>query len=164
MKKTVHGVVDRQLVAAEFDATKRVWVKCPEDLDNGSVVALGDTYMDGEKMIYEASKADKGATLSAIAILANPEVMADERLNEFSDYYNKKGQIVLVDIVEPRNVLAMTKECLNGDVAVGKFVELDGSYKLKVVAIGTAGSLTVGKIIDVHEGKYGVYITGTVAA
>lgn len=161
MAKTVHGVVDRQLVAAEWDGSKRVYVLCDKDMDNGSVVLLKDLKpTEGFVQVYSVGDVAATSGLDEIAIIANPEINIDDRDKNLEDYYNKAGKIVLADRLEAGNFLGMTKECFDGTPAVGKKVALQVGRKLKVVDGEVADATHFGTIVDEVNGKFGVQIVG----
>lgn len=150
-----YAVVDRQLVAAEWDGTKRIAIEIDEDMQNGSVVLIGNR-VAGEMNLFTVSTPAANTPIEKIGFVASPEVWADERKRNMSDFINIKGTIGNADILEKGNVVAMTKEGFDGEPVVGKFVELQASRKLKVVDTPTEGSTLFGKIIDLYNKKYGI--------
>lgn len=154
-----HAVVDRQLVASEWDGTKRIAIDVDVDMDNGSIVVPSDR-VDGEMNLFKVNTPTASTPLNKIAMVTTGEINADPRLRNMSDFYNKKGTIGNADYFEEGNVIAMTAEGFDGTPTVGKLVELQASRKLKVVDTLTEGSTQFGKIIDLFNGKYGIRVGG----
>jgi len=148
-----HAVITRERVAAEWDGSKRVSLKCKADIDNGNIVVLGDK-LPGERELYDYSIPTASTKLDEIVILGTPEVMADERKKNISDFYNEVGQPMDGDMLEKTNYVGLTEEAFGGTPVVGEFVEIEGgSTKLKPAA---TDANAVGKIVDLYNGKYGV--------
>ena len=156
-----YAVITREKMASEFDGTKRVSLKINEDLQNGSVVVVGDL-VTGKREVYETSKPSVDTKLTDIAILTTPEVDPDERKKNLSDFVNKKDalQPATGDYLTAKDIFSLTAEGFDGTPAVGNTVELQASYKLNAVATATSGSTVVGKIVDYVNGEYAVKVIG----
>lgn len=150
-------VITRERMASEFDGTKRVALKINEELQNGSVVVVGDLVV-GEREVFATSKPAVDTAISKIAILTSPEVDADERKKNLSDFINPVGVPATGDYLTAKDIFSVTAEGLDGTPVVGDVVELQASYKLKVVTTATVGSTVVGKIIDFVNGKYAIKV------
>lgn len=156
-----YAVITREKMASEYDGTKRVSLKINEDLQNGSVVVVGDL-VSGKREVFATTKPTATTKLTDIAILTTPEVDADERKKNLSDFTNKAASLLPAtgDYLTARDIFSLTAEGFDGTPAVGNIVELQADYKLKVVSSATAGSTSVGKIVDFANGKYAVKVIG----
>lgn len=152
-----YAVITRERMTSEYDGTKRIAVKIAEDLQNGSVVVVGGL-VDGEREAYSTSKPALDTAVSAIAILTSPEVCADERKKNLSDFTNPKEKLATADLLCSRDIFSLTAEGFDGTPAKDAIVELQASYKLKAVSTATSGATAVGKIIDYMNGKYAVQV------
>lgn len=158
MAKIKHGVVRTDLMSGTHDATRLRSVKymadgkTATDIDNGCVVAL-DGLMDGEREVYKAVTPKANTALSKIVVIANPEVMYDERLKQLEDYYNEAGKVIRGYIPQKdTDVIAVTAECLEftGVPAKGWVVELTAGVKMKAVQSATTSSTKIGEIIGIE--------------
>ena len=152
-----YAVITREKMASEFDGTLRVAVKINEELQNGSVVVVGDL-VAGEREVFATSAPEADTTIDEIAILTSPEVVADERKKNLSDFVNPVTKPATADYLVKRDIFSLTAEGFDGTPAVGNVVELQaGSYKFNAVASAT-GATVVGKIVDFVNGKYAVKV------
>lgn len=147
-----HCICDTSLMLGTVSASKLVNVKLSAAVDNGNIVAIG-ALADGESEAFVASKPTATTPISKLALIKAPEVLADERLKNLGDFYNKAGAIVRGYLFESGGEFRLTAEGLSGTPAVGNAVEADASYKLKAVASATGSSTQIGTIIAV-EGDY----------
>ncbi|GLB26600.1 hypothetical protein LXJ15735_28410 [Lacrimispora xylanolytica] len=156
-----YAVITREKMASEYDGTKRVSLKINEDLQNGSVVVVGDL-VSGKREVFATTKPTASTKLTDIAILTTPEVIADERKKNLSDFTNKAASLLPAtgDYLTAKDIFSLTAEGFDGTPAVGNIVELQADYKLKVVSSATAGSTSIGKIVDFANGKYAVKVIG----
>lgn len=169
MANTKHGVVRTDLMSGTYDASRLRSVKYMADgatetqIDNGCVVALSGL-MDGEREVYKAVTPAANTALNKIVVIANPEVMYDERLKHLEDYFNEAGKVIRGYIPQiDTDIFSVTAECLEftGTPAKGWVVELMAGVKLKAVAAATEGSTKVGEIIDVETvGARTYYVVG----
>lgn len=150
-----YAVITREKMVSEYDGTKRIAVKIDEELQNGSVVVVGDL-VDGEREIYATSKPAANTDINDIVILTSPEVDADERKKSLSDFVNPTTKPATGDYICKNDIFSLTAEGFDGEPKKGAIVELQAGYKLKAVASATEGSTVVGKIIDFVNGKYAV--------
>ena len=147
-----HCICDTSLMLGTVSASKLVNVKLSAAVDNGNIVAIG-ALADGESEAFAASKPTATTPISKLALIKAPEVLADERLKNLGDFYNKAGAIVRGYLFESGDEFRLTAEGLSGTPAVGNAVEADASYKLKAVSSATGSSTQIGTIIAV-EGDY----------
>ena len=147
-----HCICDASQMLGSSSASKLVNVKLSADIDNGNIVALG-ALAAGESEAFAASKPAANTPISKLALIKAPEILADERLKNLGDFYNKAGKIVRGYLFESGDEFRLTAEGLSGSPAVGYAVEADASYKLKAVASATGSSTQIGTIIAV-EGDY----------
>lgn len=155
-------VVTREKMTSEWDGSKRLSVKYrPSGVDaaieNGNLVVVGDL-IDGEREVYAASTPAVDTVIGKIALITTPEVVADERKKNISDFRNEAGDVCTADRLFSGDIFSLTAEGFEGTPEKGKLVELQAGTKLKVVATITSGSTAVGKIIDVVNGKYAVQV------
>ena len=88
-----HCICDSANMSGSFLSSKHVNVKLSADVDNGNIVAIG-ALADGESEAFVASKPTATTPISKLALIKAPEVLADERLKNLGDFYNKAGAIV----------------------------------------------------------------------
>lgn len=143
-----HAIVNTDKMAGTDVRTKLVSVLYQnasgkaQEIDNGNVVVI-DGLMSGEREIYKAVTPAVSSKLGKIVLIASPEVMYDERLKNYSDFYND-GSV-------PQRGYVLT----SGDIftvsapAVGNVVEMAAGTKLNIAASATSGSTQIGKIIEV---------------
>ena len=150
-----YAVITREKMVSEYDGTKRIAVKIDEELQNGSVVVVGDL-VAGEREVFATSAPEADTTIDEIAILTSPEVVADERKKNLSDFVNPTTKPATGDYICKKDIFSLTAEGFDGEPKKGAIVELQAGYKLKAVDAATEGSTVVGKIIDFVNGKYAV--------
>lgn len=130
------------------------------EIQNGNVVKLGDLET-GSREIYKGATPTANDDLTAIVLVASPEVMYDERKRNLDEFINEKGAIARGYRLHKHDIFSVTKDALDGVAtpAVGNVVELKAGTKLNVAATATSGSTQVGKIIDVNiVGRYTYYV------
>lgn len=159
---TKYPVITREAMASEYNGVLRKSAKyLPSGVEtaisNGNVVVLG-SLISGEREMYTATTPTVDTALSAIAIVTTPEVIADERLKNLSDFTNEAGAELTVDKLTSGDVFSLTSEGFSGTPAVGKVVELQAGVVLKVVDVLTVGSTKVGDIVDFVNNKYAVKV------
>lgn len=129
------------------------------EIENGNVVKVGDL-MEGEREVYKATAPEADTPITEIALIADPEVMYDERKKALYEFINEAGDIVRGYRLHTGDIFSVTKEALSAaaDIAIGDAVELQADTKLKVAASATEGSTEVGKVIDINiVGPYTYY-------
>jgi len=158
-------VVTREKMTSEYDGTKRVSVKYQplgEDtaIENGNVVVLGGL-IDGEREIYTSSTPAANSTVASLVLITTPEVLADERLKNLSDFRNEAGDVATGDRLFSGDIFSVTAEGLTGTdetLVKGAVIELQAGTKLKAVSVLTGGSTQVGTIIDIVNDKYAIQV------
>ncbi len=125
-------------------------------IENGNVVLIG-ALVSGEREVYSASTPAVNSSLSAIALVATPEVMADERKKNLNEFRNEAGEICRGYMLRSGDVFSVSTDgitAISGTApAAGQIVELAAATKLKLVASLTSGSTQVGTVIGI-EGSY----------
>lgn len=128
-------------------------------IENGNVVKLG-ALETGSREIYKGVTPAANDDITAIVLIASPEVMYDERKRNLDDFINEAGTIARGYRLHKHDIFSVTKEALDGaeTPAVGDVVELKAGTKLNVKAAATgatSGSTVVGTIIDKNVvGRY----------
>lgn len=129
-------------------------VDVEKEIENGNVVEVGDL-LEGERELHRAVAPTAATELKKVGLVANPEVLYDERLHGLEKYINRAGQNVRIYYLHSGDEFGVTPngfEVANGyKVKVGDAVELMAGTKLKIVATATSGSTQVGKIIAVEK-------------
>ncbi|MBQ2212325.1 MAG: hypothetical protein II410_05475 [Ruminococcus sp.] len=132
------------------------------EIENGNVVKLG-ALETGSREIYKGVTPAANDDITAIVLVASPEIMYDERKRNLDEFINKAGTIARAYRLHKHDIFSVTKDALDGAAtpAVGDVVELKAGTKLNVVAAAsgaTQGSTVVGKIIDINiVGRYTYY-------
>jgi len=136
----------------------------PEDtmteIENGNVVKLG-ALETGSREIYKGATPAANDDITAIVLVASPEIMYDERKRNLDEFINKAGTIARGYRLHKHDIFSVTKDALDGveTPAIGNVVELKAGTKLNVAATATNGSTQVGTIIDVNiVGRYTYYV------
>ena len=118
-------------------------------IDNGNVVAL-DSLITGEREVFKAVKPTAKTKLEAIALIASPEYMVDERKHNLDEFTNEKGDIARAYIFHNGDIFSVTAEALDGTPSVGHAVEVKaGQTKIHTAATETASALVIGKVIEI---------------
>lgn len=122
-------------------------------IENGNIVKVGKL-LDGERNIFVATAPEKDTDLNDLALVASPEVLADERKKGLGEFRNEAGDNSRGYLLRSKNIFSVTKEAVTGVPAKDAYVELAaGKTTLAVVSAPTASTTTVGKIIDI-EGDF----------
>ena len=169
MANKKHAVIRTDLMSGTYDASRLRSVLYMGDgsanmeIDNGCVVALNGL-MEGQREVYQGITPAANTKLNMIVVIANPEVMYDERLKQLEDYYNEAGKVIRGYIPQvDTDIFSVTAEALDfeGEPAVGWAVELQAGVKLKAVETATEGSTQVGKLIQIEKvGARTYYVVG----
>ena len=129
-------------------------------IENGNVVKVG-ALMTGEREVYKATAPAANTPITEIALIADPEVMYDERKKALYEFINEAGDIVRGYRLHTGDIFSVTAEALATSLSaieVGNVVELQAGTKLKVTSSLTANSTQVGTIIDINVvGPYTYY-------
>ena len=128
-------------------------------IENGNVVLVG-ALVSGEREVYSASTPSANSALASIALVATPEVMADERKKNLNEFRNEAGEICRGYMLRSGDIFSVTTDgitAVSGTApAVGQLAELAAATKIKLVTAAagiTSGSTQVGTVIGV-EGSY----------
>lgn len=130
-------------------------LEAPEEIDNGSVCALGD-FVKGE--VWKAAipkKTDK-------VILINTSIVIYEeytkKCQEEARFFNEKGDIMRGFELKDTDKFAISAEAFSDDAdpAIGKFVAVDGvGYKLMTYDTAPTDTAFYGEIYDIAtNGNY----------
>lgn len=125
-------------------------VRVGEDLQNGSVVALG-AYEVNEREVRTCTAPDADTKIGALAILGSEEVVANVKYDTVAGFINLKGSVARAYIFEHGDMFSATAECFDGTPAVGHTIEtLAGTYKMKAVETAS-GATVIGECIAVEK-------------
>lgn len=118
------------------------------EAENGIFVTLGDL-VEGEREVHKATEVALGtATGTGVCLVASPEVLYDERKNEF-DFVNEKGSnargVLLTAGDKFKIYHSADSTTLNKTIAVGdvtlKVIEKNGdTVAYEVVSVGKAAA------------------------
>lgn len=133
-------------------------VNTPTEIENGNIVLLGDLE-EGSREIYVGTDPAANSALRDVVLIANPEVMYDERKRSLEDYINPAGKAIRGYRLHTHDIFSATAEAFDGTPEVGSVIELEAGTQMKAVASATNGSTVIGKVIDVNVvGKYTYYV------
>ena len=102
MADKVYAVITREAMASEYDGTKRKSAKfyngsdAPAEIENGMVVKIAGT-IPGEREVLKVVAPTGSEDVADLWIVTTPEVVADERKKNISDFVNEAGQIITID-------------------------------------------------------------------
>ena len=115
-------------------------LKCHKDLDNGSIVSVGDW---AEAQVFNSK--DYVAGEHPVLVLTPPiGYNSDRRIYQDECYfYNAKNEVARAYELYAGDIFTVSEEMFVGDPAVGKFI--NGTYTVAEVA-GDAGF--VGEIVE----------------
>ena len=115
-------------------------LKCHKDLDNGSIVSVGDW---AEAQVFNSK--DYVAGEHPVLVLTPPiGYNSDRRIYQDECYfYNAKNEVARAYELYDGDIFTVSEEMFVGDPAVGKFI--NGTYTVAEVA-GEAGF--VGEIVE----------------
>lgn len=139
IKGTPHAVAESSMLKATI-AGHIYSLKCHKDLDNGSIVSVGDWV---EAQVFNSK--DYVAGEHPILILTPPiGYNSDRRIYQDECYfYNAKNEIARGYELHDGDIFTVSEAMFSGDPAVGKFI--DGTYTVAEAA-GDAGF--VGEIVE----------------
>lgn len=164
MADKVYTVITREAMASEYDGTKRKSAKfynadAPAEIENGMVVKIAGT-ITGEREVLKVVAPEGTEDIADLWIVTTPEVDADERKKNLSDFINKAGQPITIDKLMPNDIFSLTAEGLNGTAVAGHNVGLASAGGVKlVVDAGTSGMGTViGTVLDISNAKVGIMV------
>lgn len=142
-----HGVVRKDKLLAGYHGNLES-VKHTADLDNGSVVHIGDLAA-GEREI-------KNVVIPSTSSIADQKlyVIATAELTYLQgqtkkDFYNVAAKPALAYPLEQGDIITISDNMIDGTSAVGEFVQpQDSSVKLKAYSSVQAGVKFIGKVIE----------------
>lgn len=114
-------------------------LKCHEDLDNGSIVCVGDWVT---AQVYESKEYVAGET--PVLVLTPPLGYTSDR-REYQDecyFYNAAGEIARAYELHVGDIFTVSEMMFEGTPEVGKFI--DAGYTVA----GSAGTEFVGEIVE----------------
>ena len=156
MATTVHAVVRLDAVQATHDGSllrslKYMPSSTPTAIENGNFVALKGR-LAGEREIWEAITPTTGTTIDAIALVASPEYMVDERKKNLTDFVNEAGDIARGLILVAGDCFSVTAEALDGTPTEGQYIEIKNDQtKGHVAASETASAIVIGKCTAIDK-------------
>ena len=156
MANTIHAVVRLDAVQATHDGSLLRSIKympsgTAAEIDNGNFVALKGR-LAGEREVWEGITPASGATVDAIVLIASPEYEVAERNQNFTDFYNKAGDIARGIVLTRGDCFSVTGEALDGTPTVGQVVEIKANQtRGHVAATGTAGAVVIGKVTEIDK-------------
>ena len=165
MADKVYTVITREAMASEYDGTKRKSAKfyngsdAPAEIENGMVVKIAGT-IPGEREVLKVVAPEGSEDVADLWIVTTPEVVADERKKNLSDFVNEAGQIITIDKLMPNDIFSLTAEGLTGTAVAGHNVGLAsaGGVKLAVAASESGMGTVIGTVLDIANAKVGIMV------
>ena len=164
MADKVYTVITREAMASEYDGTKRKSAKfyssdAPAEIENGMVVKIAGT-IPGEREVLKVVAPTGSEDVADLWIVTTPEVVADERKKNISDFVNEAGQIITIDKLMPNDIFSLTAEGLDGTAVAGHKVGLAsaGGVKLAVAASESGMGTVIGTVLDIANAKVGIMV------
>ena len=164
MADKVYTVITREAMASEYDGTKRKSAKfyssdAPAEIENGMVVKIAGT-IPGEREVLKVVAPEGSEDVADLWIVTTPEVIADERKKNLSDFVNEAGQIITIDKLMPNDIFSLTAEGLAGTASAGHNVGLAsaGGVKLVVDAATSGMGTVIGTVLDIANAKIGIMV------
>lgn len=165
MADKVYAVITREAMASEYDGTKRKSAKfyngsdAPAEIENGMVVKIAGT-IPGEREVLKVVAPEGTEDVADLWIVTTPEVVADERKKNLSDFVNEAGQIITIDKLMPNDIFSLTAEGLAGTAGAGHNVGLAsaGGVKLVVDAATSGMGTVIGTVLDITNAKVGIMV------
>lgn len=164
MADKVYTVITREAMASEYDGTKRKSAKfyssdAPAEIENGMVVKIAGT-IPGEREVLKVVAPEGSEDVADLWIVTTPEVVADERKKNLSDFVNEAGQIITIDKLMPNDIFSLTAEGLTGTASAGHNVGLAsaGGVKLVVDAATSGMGTVIGTVLDIANAKVGIMV------
>ena len=164
MADKIYTVITREAMASEYDGTKRKSAKfynssSPAEIENGMVVKIAGT-IPGEREVLKVVAPEGSEDVADLWIVTTPEVVADERKKNLSDFVNEAGQIITIDKLMPNDIFSLTAEGLTGTASAGHNVGLAsaGGVKLVVDAATSGMGTVIGTVLDIANAKVGIMV------
>ncbi len=157
---TKHGVVELSTLVATHGGAHIYNAVADVDVDNGCVAKLGE-YVE-----FDYFKAEVPAVTDAVLLVATePKIYAEytKKMQEESNFYNGKGEIMQLDDMIRYDRFALSAEGFDGDAdpKVGQYVGVNGKdYKLTTLGeVAPEGRGFVGYIYDIAtNGRFRVMV------
>lgn len=157
---TKHGVVELSTLVATHGGAHIYNAVADVDVDNGSVAKLGK-YVE-----FDYFKAEVPAVTDAVLLVATePKIYAEytKKMQEESNFYNGKGEIMQLDDMVRYDRFALSAEAFDSDAdpKVGQYVGVNGKdYKLTTLGeVAPEGRGFVGYIYDIaSNGNFRVMV------
>lgn len=129
------------------------------EIENGNIVKVGDL-MEGEREVRKLEIPASNTALRDLAVVASEEVVSSRTYNTLDEFVNEAGAIVRCYRLIAGDLFSVTAEALDGEGAVGKYVEAQTGTKMKVVD-AQGENTCIGKIIAVEGEWYVIEVAPT---
>lgn len=152
----VYACVRTDNMSGTVEGKNLVSLKYSGEIENGSVVAVGD-YVDGEREVRIATAPAKDAKVRDLALIATPEVIKDKTYHSIANFINEEGAICRGYRLTSGDIFSVTKEAFASGASLkkGSIVELvDNDVKFNAVDDATGSTTAVGKIVLVEDEWY----------
>lgn len=159
-------VINREAMASEYDGTKRKSAKffagtnstVPTIIENGMFVKIAGT-INGQREVLKVVAPANNTPVSDLWVVTTPEVIADERKKNLSDFENDADGIITIDKLMANDIFSL-EGGLDGDAAAGYFVCLNnaGGIKATVAAATTNLGTVIGSVLDIANSKVGIMV------
>lgn len=152
----VYACVRTDNMSGTVEGKNLVSLKYSGEIENGSVVAVGD-YVDGEREVRIATAPAKDAKVRDLALIATPEVIKDKTYHSIANFINEEGAICRGYRLTSGDIFSVTKEAFASGASLkkGSIVELvDNNVKFNAVDDATGSTTAVGKIVLVEDEWY----------
>ena len=128
----------------------------PAAIDNGMLVKLV-ALEEGEREVYKAVAPSASDKLHNLCLVATPEVMADPRKRNLTDFYNEEGAIARGYMLHP-GFFSCTEGCFDKAPKVGDAIEVMAGTTFKATT-GAASGTQVGVCRAIEqESGYTFYV------
>jgi predicted RecA/RadA family phage recombinase len=126
----------------------------PTAIENGNVVLVG-ALVTGEREVFDCETPAANSLVANIALVATPELMADERKKNLNEFRNEAGAICRGYRLRSEDIFSLSADAYTNStgttVAAGHVVELAAATKLNITTSLTGGSTQVGTVIAVED-------------
>lgn len=128
----------------------------PAAIDNGMLVKLV-ALEEGEREVYKAVAPTTSDKLNELCLVATPEVMADPRKRNLTDFYNEAGAIARGYMLHP-GFFSCTEGCFDRAPVVGDAIEvMNGTTFKATTGAATGTQVGVCRAIE-QESGYTYYV------
>ena len=166
MAETKHAVVRTDAMAGTDLRDQLISViymgtsgSTPTAIDNGNIVKVG-ALADGEREAFVGTAPAKTDVAKDLALIASVEIDYEHNHANLEDFQNGAGAKCRGYRLHSGSIFSVTAEALTGTKSKDDIVELAGGVTtMNTAATATAGSSSIGKIIDVEvSGRYTYYV------